>query len=250
MAGFIEIVGYPTFHRIWGWRMSIINRILMVIVFIVGVILLDYAFYGGIYTSHEHESTNSKAVQSLKKEKDRRNTQNYNRVELGKDSSAKEKEQLKEKEKILLAEKKNLEAQVAKLESEKKLLIETIKKQKAQLESIKNKRLSSRGNSSNVSSFYVTATAYTADCEGCSGITATGVDVRYSTTKIIAVDPNVIPLGSKVEIIADGKSMGYYSAEDKGGAIKGYRIDILMGSRSEALAFGRKKVLIRVLNKK
>src|SRR5699024_5292927 len=45
------------------------------------------------------------------------------------------------------------------------------------------------------------ATAYTASCDGCSGTTATGVDLNEnSDEKVIAVDPDVIPLGSKVHV--------------------------------------------------
>src|SRR5699024_161275 len=45
------------------------------------------------------------------------------------------------------------------------------------------------------------ATAYTASCEGCSGTTATGVDLDANPDeKVIAVDPDVIPLGSKVHV--------------------------------------------------
>lgn len=97
----------------------------------------------------------------------------------------------------------------------------------------------------------VTATAYISFCDsGCSGITATGYDVRDTiTTKegygIIAVDPNVIPLGSIVEI--DGKK---YKALDTGGAIKGNRIDILMGiaDDTKAYEFGVQKKVIKVFH--
>ena len=87
--------------------------------------------------------------------------------------------------------------------------------------------------------YYMEATAYTATCKGCSGITAMGIDVRNSTTYqgygIIAVDTRVIPLGTKVSI--NGRK---YIAGDTGGAIKGNKIDVLVGSVNEALQFGRK----------
>lgn len=91
------------------------------------------------------------------------------------------------------------------------------------------------------------ATAYTKDCKGCTGITATGLDIRKSTPKIIAVDPKVIPLHSKVELIVDGKSWGIYTAADTGGAIKGHRIDILMDNESDAYAFGVKRVTVKLV---
>jgi len=111
----------------------------------------------------------------------------------------------------------------------------------------KSKQLSSRGFSTINPTFYVIATAYTPRCDGCTGITKTGVNVHKTNKKIIAVDPRVIPLKSKVELIVDGKSWGYYHAEDTGGKIKGYRIDVLMKSYKQAIEFGRKKVKVRVI---
>jgi 3D (Asp-Asp-Asp) domain-containing protein len=91
----------------------------------------------------------------------------------------------------------------------------------------------------------VTATAYTPYCAGCSGITATGVNVKANpNAKVIAVDPSVIPLGSKVYI----EGLGVYTAADTGGAIKGHRIDVLMATNHEALQFGRKHIKITILN--
>lgn len=93
--------------------------------------------------------------------------------------------------------------------------------------------------------FYVTATAYTPNCNGCSGITATGVNIKSNPNmKLIAVDPKVIPLGSKVWV----EGYGYAIAADTGGAIKGNKIDILVSSKSAAKQWGRKKVRIKVLN--
>lgn len=91
----------------------------------------------------------------------------------------------------------------------------------------------------------VEATAYTPYCAGCSGITATGIDVRSNPNqKVIAVDPSVIPLGSKVWVEGYGEAI----AGDTGGAIKGNKIDILMPTQEQALNFGRKSVTIKVLN--
>lgn len=87
------------------------------------------------------------------------------------------------------------------------------------------------------------ATAYTAFCEGCSGTTYTGIDLRANPDqKVIAVDPNVIPLGSEVYVEGYGKAV----AGDIGGAIKGDRIDLFMADRSDALDFGRKSVEVKV----
>ena len=78
-------------------------------------------------------------------------------------------------------------------------------------------------------------TAYCA-CPKCCGAWADGV--TYTGTKAtagrtIAVDPDVIPLGSVVSI--NGRE---YVAEDIGGAIDGNRVDIFFNSHAEALEFG------------
>ncbi|ALS80170.1 ubiquitin-like domain-containing protein [Planococcus kocurii] len=93
--------------------------------------------------------------------------------------------------------------------------------------------------------FYVSATAYTASCTGCSGITATGINLKTNPgLKVIAVDPSVIPLGSKVWVEGYGNAI----AGDTGGAIKGNKIDLFMANKSDALSFGRKQVKVRILN--
>ncbi|MBU3573911.1 LysM peptidoglycan-binding domain-containing protein [Priestia aryabhattai] len=94
-------------------------------------------------------------------------------------------------------------------------------------------------------SMTVEATAYTANCAGCSGTTATGVDLKANPNqKVIAVDPSVIPLGSKVYVEGYGEAV----AADTGGAIKGNRIDVFVPSEGDAQQFGRKSVTITVMN--
>ena len=96
------------------------------------------------------------------------------------------------------------------------------------------------------------ATAYDASSCGKSpshpayGITATGAKAGYG---IVAVDPRVIPLGSRLYIeSADGSYVyGTAIAADTGGAIKGNRIDLCFNTRSEALSFGRRQVKVYVL---
>ncbi|MGX1191493.1 ubiquitin-like domain-containing protein [Metabacillus sp. SLBN-84] len=103
----------------------------------------------------------------------------------------------------------------------------------------------SRSNDSVSKEFYVTSTAYTAHCNGCSGTTATGVDLRANpSAKVIAVDPSVIPLGTKVYV----EGYGYAVASDTGGAIKGKKIDVFFSDKGAAYRWGRKTVKIRVLN--
>ncbi|MCM3694202.1 G5 and 3D domain-containing protein [Neobacillus niacini] len=92
--------------------------------------------------------------------------------------------------------------------------------------------------------FYVNTTAYTAYCNGCSGVTATGFDLRNNpNAKIIAVDPRVIPLGTKVYV----EGYGYAVASDTGGAIKGHKIDVFFPTKAEAFRWGVRKVKIKIL---
>ncbi|GIN22952.1 G5 and 3D domain-containing protein [Siminovitchia fordii] len=92
---------------------------------------------------------------------------------------------------------------------------------------------------------YMNATAYTADCGGCSGVTSTGINLRNNPgAKVIAVDPSVIPLGSKVWV----EGYGYAVAGDTGGAIKGNKIDVHVQSKGQASNFGRKRVKVRIID--
>ena len=98
-------------------------------------------------------------------------------------------------------------------------------------------------NKPNGKELYVTATAYTPNCSGCSGVTATGINVKANPNmKLIAVDPSVIPLGSRVWVEGYGEAI----AADTGGAIKGHKIDVLMSSDAVARQWGRKTVKIIV----
>ena len=85
-------------------------------------------------------------------------------------------------------------------------------------------------------------TAY-CPCQSCSGgwetQTATGKTATAGRT--IAVDPSVIPYGTKVEI--DGHT---YIAEDCGGGVKGNHIDIFFNSHSEVKAFGKKNTTVKI----
>ncbi|MGI2328037.1 3D domain-containing protein [Planococcus sp. YIM B11945] len=90
----------------------------------------------------------------------------------------------------------------------------------------------------------VSSTAYTASCKGCSGITRTGLNLKKNPNlKVIAVDPKVIKLGTKVHV----QGYGYAVAGDTGGAIKGKKIDVFISSKSQALKWGRKNVKVKVL---
>lgn len=124
----------------------------------------------------------------------------------------------------------------------------TKKVQKTNKKRNKDKSASKSTNTKAVKSHEVVATAYTAFCStGCTGKTRTGYDVSntsyYNGKRIIAVDPEVIPLYSLVQVTYEGNSFQAY-AIDTGGDIKNNRIDILMDSEQEANAFGRKNVRV------
>jgi 3D (Asp-Asp-Asp) domain-containing protein len=84
------------------------------------------------------------------------------------------------------------------------------------------------------------ATAYTAACSGCSGMTASG---RPAGHGVVAVDPRFIPLGSHLFI----PGYGHAFAGDTGGSIRGNRIDLGFDSARDALSFGRRPVVVYVL---
>ncbi|WP_099158909.1 G5 and 3D domain-containing protein [Virgibacillus ndiopensis] len=101
----------------------------------------------------------------------------------------------------------------------------------------------SRSNDSNSKVLYMTATAFTADCGGCSGHTATGVDLQANpNAKVVAVDPSVIPLGSKVWV----EGYGYAIAADTGG-FSGNHIDVHVPTKADAYSFGRKNVKVKII---
>lgn len=85
----------------------------------------------------------------------------------------------------------------------------------------------------------VIATAYSPDDPGVDGITYSGLPAAPG---VVAVDPDVIPLGSVVYV----PDYGYGVAADIGGAIRGRRIDVYFSSRSEALRWGRRQLTIKL----
>lgn len=83
------------------------------------------------------------------------------------------------------------------------------------------------------------ATAYS-----LRGRTANGMTVRKG---IVAADPRVLPLGSKIRVEA-GRYSGDYLVADTGGVIKGKKIDIWIPTSREAMRFGKRKVKLTVLS--
>jgi 3D (Asp-Asp-Asp) domain-containing protein len=120
---------------------------------------------------------------------------------------------------------KTLESEIVSVEPIEKIVHNGIK------EEIK---VASRGSKGYMS---VIATAYSGDT-----ITSTGTTPKWGT---IAVDPSVIPYGTKVYIPQFDK---VFVAEDCGGAIKGNKIDIFMNSNSQCNNWGRRRIDIYIVS--
>lgn len=86
----------------------------------------------------------------------------------------------------------------------------------------------------------VVATGYSAAQPDLDDTTATGARARYG---VIAVDPRVIPLGTRVYV----PGYGFAVAADTGGAIRGNRIDLCFDSVADAMTWGRRSVMIVIL---
>jgi 3D (Asp-Asp-Asp) domain-containing protein len=89
----------------------------------------------------------------------------------------------------------------------------------------------------------MSATAYAPVVECCGkddGITASGMKAGYG---VVAVDPTVVPLGTKLYV----QGYGFCVAADTGGAIKGNKIDLCYNTYQEALNYGRKDVKVYIL---
>lgn len=87
----------------------------------------------------------------------------------------------------------------------------------------------------------VSSSAYSRAQRGMSNYTATGIDLRKKS-KVIAVDPKVIKLGSKVYVPGYGEAI----AGDTGGAIRGKKIDVHMNSVNACYNWGRRTVNVKV----
>ena len=90
----------------------------------------------------------------------------------------------------------------------------------------------------------VPSAPYVATAYSLRGRTASG---RMVSRGLIAADPSLLPLGSRVRLDHPGYS-GEYLVADTGGAIRGRRIDIWIPTTREAMRFGRRTVKLTVLS--
>ncbi|NLL82057.1 MAG: DUF348 domain-containing protein [Tissierellia bacterium] len=112
----------------------------------------------------------------------------------------------------------------------------------------------SRGDTRYKKSITMQASAYSAEYASTGkkpgdkyyGITASGTKARPG---VVAVDPRVIPLGTKLYIqsLDSTDDYGFAVAEDTGGAIKGNKIDLFFPTESECYKFGRRNVKVYIL---
>ena len=162
---------------------------------------------------------------------------------------AKAKEEAKARE-IAKAKEEAKAREIAKAKEEAKAReIAKAKEEAKAREALKAKEESKNNAQSAKRELTVVATAYTADPSengtyGGRVLTAMGHDLTANPNmRIIAVDPKVIPFGSKVWVEGYGEAI----AGDTGSAIKGNRIDVLMGSKSKAMNWGRQTVKVKIL---
>jgi len=101
------------------------------------------------------------------------------------------------------------------------------------------------------------ASAYSADDpeQGTTNTNALGWDLtdsRFMAIPQIAVDPQIIPLNMIVQIFDKSdlyNLSGFYFTADTGELINGYRVDILVNDRAEALEIGMRKIMVRLVEK-
>lgn len=86
-----------------------------------------------------------------------------------------------------------------------------------------------------------TATAYSIE-----GRTASGARARKG---VVAADPAVLPLGSRIRVHESRGYDGEYVVRDTGPAVKGHEIDIYMANDAEAKRFGRRRVKVEIVQR-
>jgi len=86
---------------------------------------------------------------------------------------------------------------------------------------------------------------YVATAYAQTGITSSG---QYTHRHVVAADPDVLPLGSRIRIRGAGSYSGEYVVADTGARIEGHKLDIYMPSMKECRRFGVKRVKVDVVS--
>ena len=88
--------------------------------------------------------------------------------------------------------------------------------------------------------------AFVATAYSLHGRTSSGTVARPG---VVAADPRVLPLGSRIRVSGAGRYSGTYTVADTGSAIDGHRIDVYIPSHAEARRFGRRTVHVDVVQR-
>lgn len=158
-------------------------------------------------------------------------------------------EELKQKEAALLQQKEALKKEKEQLEAEVKQAAEEKAAKEAEEKRLQEEQVKAEAaNTAPVSgrTLVMESTAYSsdpADTLGGGTITATGQNL-LENPMAVAVDPNVIPLGTYLYV----EGYGYAYAVDTGGAIKGNIIDVHFPTASQCLSWGRRSVNVTILD--
>src|SRR5262249_22430849 len=88
----------------------------------------------------------------------------------------------------------------------------------------------------------VTTFQATAYCHGV--LTAAGTRVRAG---VVAADPRVLPLGTRIRVTRSGGYDGTYTVLDTGSQVRGQRLDLFIPNCDDARAFGRRTVVVSVI---
>ncbi len=86
--------------------------------------------------------------------------------------------------------------------------------------------------------------SYVATAYSVTGITASG---EWTHRHVVAADPDVLPLGTRLKIKRAGRYSGEYVVADTGEKVQGRRLDIYMPNTRECRKFGRKRVKVQVI---
>ncbi len=85
---------------------------------------------------------------------------------------------------------------------------------------------------------------YVATAYSVTGITASG---EYVHRHVVAADPDLLPIGTRIRIRRAGKYSGEYVVADTGDKIVGRRLDLYMPNTAECKKFGRRSVRVKVI---
>ena len=225
-----------------------------VIVPMIIVSTLGWSFFANeaIKTKQLEDSNKNKPIiEDVKEvsvsEKVKESHQNfYDEYERLKEEEHKRLEEL-ERQRLLKLEQERL-AEIARVEAEKKRKLALEEAKKKELQS--KKEVVYNDNSSGWMTFNISY--YGTDCYGCGNFTASGIHVAntnyYKGYRIIAADTSILPMGTLVEIITPNEKISGIIG-DRGGAIKGYKLDVLVSSEAHASKLGRHNGKLRVIGK-